>query len=278
MWPNEKASQPDPTQGTLPDSKDARKDPLPNYSTENTFASSSTAFQTRFASLSMHMEDRIRLLKFPTPIIDLCRRAIKATWARGIQDEREYGGSHEFKLYGTPWRGYGEQAIAARRLIKDLLAVLHTQGWVLMLSTDVSKKNYDKDSLLFRHQTPAPAECDWCCISFSKSDRIRFIDAPSEVYNGFIPRMEPGRLQDQGQHALGVYELKIYGKPWWAGGIETMMVRGLLLSLLESLEEEGWTVYASIDQKNGGEKYTETDTWHCCRPKGWEKGAPVYHN
>lgn len=39
-----------------------------------------------------------------------------------------------------------------------------------------------------------------------------------------------------------------------------MWVRTLLLTLLEVLEGEGWTVYASVDQKNGSEKVTETDT------------------
>ena len=56
-----------------------------------------------------------------------------------------------------------------------------------------------------------------------------------------------------------------------------MRVRELLIALVEMLEEEGWSVYASIDQKSsGGQGVSETDTWHCCRAKGWEKGMPVY--
>lgn len=50
------------------------------------------------------------------------------------------------------------------------------------------------------------------------------------------------------------------GISWWANGEATMRVRELLIILLEVLECEGWTVYASIDQKNGGENNTETDT------------------
>ena len=57
-----------------------------------------------------------------------------------------------------------------------------------------------------------------------------------------------------------VYEVKLRGTPWRAEGTETMAVRRLLLIMLEVLEEHGWTVYASTDQKNGGEKHTETDT------------------
>jgi hypothetical protein len=43
-----------------------------------------------------------------------------------------------------------------------------------------------------------------------------------------------------------------------------MAARQLLLTLLEVLETEGWTVYASVDQKNGSDKQTETDTVSSC--------------
>jgi hypothetical protein len=58
----------------------------------------------------------------------------------------------------------------------------------------------------------------------------------------------------------GVYEIKCYGSPWLASGEETMRAREMLLILMEELEEEGWTVYASIDQESSGGNYGETDT------------------
>jgi hypothetical protein len=42
--------------------------------------------------------------------------------------------------------------------------------------------------------------------------------------------------------------------------MDTMRVRGLELVLLGTLEDEGWAVYASIDQKNGSDSDSETDT------------------
>ncbi|KAF2002479.1 hypothetical protein P154DRAFT_462494, partial [Amniculicola lignicola CBS 123094] len=276
MSSNEKAGFIDQSKG---------KDPLPSYMaattpfTTATATSSSTPFHTQFASLSMHREDRLRFLSFPSPIVTLCRTTILNVWARGIQAEKEYGGSQEFKLYGNPWRGSGDQAIAARRLICALLSVLHEQGWVMTLSTDVSKKLWDKDTLLFRYQAPAPAPCDWLCIGFSRMDRIKFIDTPAAIYETLIQKLGPSWVQARYVYpnATGVYEIKLAGTPWMADGTETMRVRGLLLVFLEVLEGEGWTVYASVDQKNGGDKSSETDTWHCCRPKGWTRGAPVYH-
>ncbi|KAF2183959.1 hypothetical protein K469DRAFT_710339 [Zopfia rhizophila CBS 207.26] len=275
MFPKEKNGLlGDSTKGPIGNGDE--KSPLPMYTTA-TASSSQTPFQTQFASLSMHMEDRLRFLQFPNEIVNIARECIRANWSRGIQDERMYAGSKEIKLYGNPWRGSGDQAVEARRLICKILGCLHEQGWVLSLATDISKKTSDKDTLLFRHQVPSPASCDWLAIGFSKSDRIKFIDAPSTIPTFLTSRLA-GRVQDSCQHHMrGVWEIKLAGSPWWAEGTETMRVRELLLTLLSVLEGEGWTVYASVDQKNGGEKYTETDTWHCCRPRGWVRGAPVYH-
>ena len=151
---------------------------LPTYASA---AGPSSAIQTRFASVSMHMEDRLRFLSFPEYVVGMCRTTVLGSWQRGIQAEREYGGSWEIKVYGHPWRGSGTEAIQARRLICALLRTLHSQGWVLTLSTDISKKNTDKDTLMFRHQIPPPVDCHWGCIAFSKLDRIKFIDSELAV-------------------------------------------------------------------------------------------------
>jgi hypothetical protein len=67
-------------------------------------------------------------------------------------------------------------------------------------------------------------------------------------------------VQAKSTHAPGVYEIKIHGYPWMAIGEEAMRTREMLLILMEVLEEEGWTVYASIDQKSTGGDQGETDT------------------
>lgn len=251
--------------------------PAPAY-TPSTSLAPQTPFQTRFASLSLHMDDRLRFLRFPPEIIEQCRPVIKAAWPQGIQDERPYANSHEFKLAGYPWSGLPGEAHEARRLVNRVLGSLHDVGWVLTLNTDISKKLKDKETLVFRHQSPPPAPCDWCSIAFSRSDRIRFIDAPEDVYAGLPAKLGPAWIERQQEYAKGVWEFKLEGYPWLANGKDTMRVRELLLTLVETLEEEGWSVYASIDQKSKGEDSTQTDTWHLCRPKGWVKGAPVYHH
>lgn len=219
-------------------------------------------FQTHFASMSMHSSDDLRFLRFPPEVVDQCRNTVLSVWRRGIQKEGMYGNSHEFKLSGYPWLSTGSDAMDARRLLPALLGTLHSMGWVLSLNTDVSKSPNDKDTLLFRYQSPAPAPRDWCSISFSRSDRMRLIDISPEVCQALPARLGQEWVSKVNQYSPGIQEIKFHGYPWSTGGKRTMQVRELLLTMLGVLEEEGWTVYASIDQNaSGGDQgSSETDT------------------
>ena len=73
-------------------------------------------------------------------------------------------------------------------------------------------------------------------------------------------RLRNGAVQAKSMYMPGVPEIKLYGTPWLANGESTMLARDILLVLIEVLEEEGWTVYASIDQKTTAGDYSETDT------------------
>ncbi|CAF3793469.1 unnamed protein product [Rotaria sordida] len=67
------------------------------------------------------MYDRLRLIRFPMPIVDAVRQAILTGWPRGIQLEQQRLGAHEFKLYGRPWLGQSVEAIPARILMYIML-------------------------------------------------------------------------------------------------------------------------------------------------------------
>lgn len=143
----------------------------------NPLAPSYSAFQTSFATMSLHMSDRIRLLQFPDTEVDAIRHIIKSKWRKGLQAERPYATSEEFKLYGNPWYGQSSDAIPARVLMREIFAYLYSVGWILHASTDISKKERDKDTLVFRKQQYPPPESEWISISFNQSDRMRLIGA-----------------------------------------------------------------------------------------------------
>lgn len=232
-------------------------------------------FQSTFTSVSMHKSDRIRLLNFPTDITDTIRQAIVTSWPRGVQSERPYGGSHEFHLRGYPWASSGNDAIHARRLVRTILEDLAKRGWMLSLSTDVSRKSTDKDTLVFRHQNPAPQPMTWMCVTFSLFNELRSIDAPPDLVTDGVQALAPHVESHKTKDQPGVYQLTLRGHPWSADGTATMEARQILLSLLQVLELHGFTVYASIDQKAA--ETGSTDTWYVCRQVSWIRGMPVFH-
>lgn len=104
-----------------------------------------STFRTTFASVSLHMTDRIRLLRFPQSDVSDIQNLVRSSWQRGIQDLRVYDQSNEIKLCGNPWsQNYGDQRTEARRLVKGLLQGLFDMGWILRAAVDISKKEFDK--------------------------------------------------------------------------------------------------------------------------------------
>ncbi|KAK9375221.1 uncharacterized protein V1513DRAFT_431098 [Lipomyces chichibuensis] len=253
---------------------------LPNYTARAPEQSASaTPFRTKFASLSMHMTDRIRLLRFPDRDVTQILNIIRLSWPRGIQDTRDYDAAKEVKLYGRPWSlsSWGAERTEARRLICQILHGLFDMGWILQASVDISKKEYDKDTLLFRYQQPPPPSCIWMSISFNRSDRLQLIDVPQEL-GPLLVQAYGEKVQDY-QFKGSVFEIKFRGYPWQADGTETVQTRLMLLTLLECLEQQGFSLYASIDQDSGSESSnsSEADTLFCNRQADWTPGAPIYH-
>jgi len=99
--------------------------------------------------------------------------------------------------------------------------------------------------------------------------------APPDLCSALIKAL--GAMVQRHQDVKGALEIKLFGSPWLPHGEEAVTTRVIALTLLEVLEKHGYSLYASIDQDNGHEG-RETDTWHCCRLKGWQSGMPVYHS
>lgn len=265
-YPFEKSDQ------SRPQSMPASMESAPSYA----------PFRTTFATISLHRSDRLRLLGFPQSDIQALRGVIQSSYSKGVQKEQLYGKSHEFKLYGNPWYGQSSDAIISRVLVREILAYLFSIGWILHASADVSKKEFDKNTLFFRKQQSPPPPSDFMCISFNMSDRLRLIGAPPQLVQAMKNLLAGmGLLQtDLGwkDANLRAWEFKINGYPWRATGEETMSTRLLLLKMLECLERYGWSLYASVDQSTGsGEHSSETDSWYCVRDRNWVEGAAVFH-
>jgi len=75
--------------------------------------------------------------------------------------------------------GSGSEAIPCRRLIIHILHALAAIGWHIHMSADLTKKQYDKDSLFFK--SGPPLQRYFFSITFNESDKVRIIDSPSET-------------------------------------------------------------------------------------------------
>lgn len=162
------------------------------------------------ASVSLHRADRMRFLGFPPEILNMLRDTIKQSWPLGIQLEKPYGGSHEYVLWGFPWDGKGQAGIEARRLVRNVLAALYGAGWILIFSTDVSKKETDKDTMIFRHQMPPPPPSEWISIAFSQFNMVRLIDVPPDLSWELHNALTIARLRrEPHQYSQGVTEIAL---------------------------------------------------------------------
>lgn len=249
-----------------------------NYSTSSTAAASTPAFQSHFASISLHQTDRIRFLQFPSETLTAIRSVVASSWKFGIQEERQYAGSHEIKLKGNPWSGSSSTyAVPSHILMRNLLAYLYSIGWVIHQTVDLSKKLYDKDTIVLRKQPMPPSQSLWFSISFNRSDRLRLIGADENIIVAFQDLLKGLGLHQSEEGMTDAYEFKLVGYPWMPAREETMKMRLLILTMLETLERQGWSLYASVDQSNGNEERSETDSWHLVKEAGWVVGNPVFH-
>jgi hypothetical protein len=116
-------------------------------------------------------------------------------------------------------------------------------------------------------------------ISFDGGDLLHLIDAPQELGHALV-QAYGAKVQRYTIHG-SVFEIKFRRYPWWPNGTDTVQTRGMLLTLLECLEQQGFGLYASIDQTNqsaGDSDRREADTWFCTRQADWTPGTPVYHS
>lgn len=230
-------------------------------------ASASTTPPPQLLCLSLHETDKIRVMNLAANSIPALRACIEASWPYGIQSAGLYGISYQFKLRGRPWEGDGEQANHSRRLMAGIFGFLLRAGWILKLSTDISKWTWDKDTFYFKQDAPPDPQVQVCAISFNETDKVRVIGGPQEVAN--VVRSCVHNFWYRGLQRECLYygqpEFKLLGNPWTAEGKETMQTRMFVGQLIEALDRGRWEVYASIDisRGKGGKKshIDDLDSW-----------------
>lgn len=133
-------------------------------------------------------------------------------------------------------------------------------GWNLIQSTDVSKREGDKDSLFFEKSTADP-DARLFVVSFNQSNRIRLIDAPD-----FMPCIVDACTEywikgiEEETEQNGCNELKLKGSPWYPIAEDAVRSKLVLCKVLANFRSLGYKLYASVDLSYGTEG-TDLETW-----------------
>ena len=206
---------------------------------------------TRLAGfvISLNRNDRLRLIDAPPETVDCARSMITQFWRKGLQHEKQKFNAYEFKLAGHPWWADGEEAVDSRFLMCKLFEGLMSIGWRVQIAIDLTRKLNDKSVLTF--QRCAPMSVPIFCLSLNWTDKIRFINAPTDIVEAL--KAETARVWLFGiarERTYGAsFELKLNGNPWSYGmsGHDGAHGRVLIKHIIKVCANMGWFVILSAD-------------------------------
>ncbi len=93
-----------------------------------------------------------------------------------------------------------------------ILSALYNHGWYLLTSTDISKKQLDKDALFFQHGV-VPPQTSFFAISFNEFNKLRLIGVPPELIPAIQQSLDPFDIQREEWLDEGIaYQFKLYDK------------------------------------------------------------------
>ncbi|KAF9904190.1 hypothetical protein EC991_002938 [Linnemannia zychae] len=113
-------------------------------------------------AMSFEWWDRLRVIEGSPENIAAIKDALQTVWTKGIQLEKDYEGSYEFKLGGSPFNPWKWDSIEARMMFIQILANLKSQGFSLYASIDISPNQQDEkiESWFFKRDSRAKeGEC-----------------------------------------------------------------------------------------------------------------------
>ncbi|KAF9130057.1 hypothetical protein BG015_004060 [Linnemannia schmuckeri] len=116
---------------------------------------------TTICCIHLHDKDKIRLINAPSSLVPTLRQAIGRTLNQPIKQETRLtsgsggdggdGGAYEFRLEGKPWAPTPKTGpfITSTNLVLAMKSAMETEGWSLVLSSNVSRVREENDSLFF---------------------------------------------------------------------------------------------------------------------------------
>ncbi len=132
-----------------------------------------------------------------------------------------------------------------------VLSALYHHGWYLLTATDISKKEHDKDSLIFQLGVPPPPT-SFFAISFNELDKLRLICAPHELNSAVQRTLGPANIQGEEWRDNGLaYQFKLYDKfvnffKLHHFSFVDVAIHGIVVDQKESILECNYSLYSIV--------------------------------
>ncbi|KAK5953396.1 hypothetical protein OHC33_005340 [Knufia fluminis] len=219
------------------------------------------------------MIDHIRFINFPTVYDGKASSLVRLAWPDGIQWFGWYNLAYEFQLRGKPWKDDERGNVKTHKFIRVLLQGLHDLGWVYDASVTVGAKLSQKDTLVFRKHDETMPPIRFFTISFDQMDRITVHDAPAGVSQQLIHCFKVAGWSKESAYVEDKMEIRLKKSYLLADGEKAVEVRLMLLAIVETLEQSGYRIYASLKVVNA--ESGVPDSLVCCRTKIAEDAGTV---
>jgi hypothetical protein len=195
---------------------------------------------SRFFSLTLNQNDRIRLINAPNDLIALVRTAINEAWPKGVQEELNVIAGYEFKLKGNPWWCDGEETVFCRCLVENILRLMRQYNWSLYATCKLSAQFELKSAFFFRFD-PTLLNNRPLCISFNEYDKIRVIDGTQNHVNAVwnaIQSSWPEGIQEQSLYGLS-HQFKLRWQPFGNHFSNPLYPAVVVMFIISNLQTQG---------------------------------------
>ena len=72
-------------------------------------------------------------------LVGAIKEAVIKHWYLGLQKQRDYHGTVEFKLGGCPWWADSNDAVESRYFVSTLIGILKVNGWQVAGTMDLTR-------------------------------------------------------------------------------------------------------------------------------------------
>ena len=233
------------------------------------------AGQSTFSMLYFGSSRTLYALEFPSEITKGITKVLKHSWKHGVSEFSDGAALAYWKLEKFPWVGTGSRAIEARRVVRDIIGLIFSHGYVLDANMRICRRN-DSDCLCFRApETIAPSTTEptalqrmqqmiergtlgplrpgnppslgILCLHGTDKVRVADMDTKSiDIIHDLLEQCWHKGVQHAETILPGCVEFKLHGNPWVSSGVDSATTRGLLARLLSSLKDNGYHPVSSI--------------------------------